>query len=250
MAKLYLDDIRQEFYSLGWELLSTTYKNLKTPLDARCPVGHNIAVTYEKWRKKHECPICAAKENKSNVPDAIPEKVAGARRVLALDDATSITGWSLFDGNKLIGYGKINMTKANPIARMAGLKQWLINAIKLWDPDLIGLEDIQLQKYRDNHGEEKSQVKMFKTLAQLQGVLLTTLFELKKESAVIYCNTWRSALQFSSKTRTDQKREAQLKVKNWYGVAVSSDEADSICIGRYLVEKYMRNNYLIEWGME
>lgn len=250
MAKIYLDDIRREAIANGWELLAEKYYNLKTDMKMRCPVGHEVYIPFGKWRQKHECPLCNQKANAVNLPQIIPQKTRGVRRVLALDDATGITGWSLYDGINLIGYGKINMGQDESIARIVGLRQWLISVMKQWEPDFVGLEDIQLQTYNNKSGVPCQQVKTFKTLAQLQGTLLATLFEAKVQCTLVSCNTWRSALHFTSKTRTDQKREAQLKIRNWYGLNVTSDEADSICIGKYLTEKYMRNNYIIEWGNE
>ena len=43
------------------------------------------------------------------------------------------------------------------------------------------------------------------------------------------------------KNRADQKRAAQVKVKGWHNENVTQDEADAICIGKYLTEKYLRN---------
>ena len=46
----------------------------------------------------------------------------------------------------------------------------------------------------------------------------------------------------------DQKRAAQLLVKEKYDKNVTQDEADAICIGLYMVEKHMKNNEMIDFS--
>ena len=74
------------------------------------------------------------------------KKKKGVIRVLALDDATSTTGWSVFDDNNLVSYGKVVMNNQDVIKRISGMRQWLLSAIRNWKPDVVGIEDIQLQK--------------------------------------------------------------------------------------------------------
>ena len=57
--------------------------------------------------------------------------------------------------------------------------------------------------------------------------------ENKIEYSIVPSATWRSYCKITGKTRTDKKRSCQLKIKEWYKISVSEDEADAICIGRY-----------------
>lgn len=50
---------------------------------------------------------------------------------------------------------------------------------------------------------------------------------------VVPAATWRNHSEIKGKTRTDRKRNAQLKVKRFYDVSITQDEADAILIGRY-----------------
>lgn len=50
--------VKADALSKNWEVLSETYKNLKTPLIYKCPKGHIVEITYEKWRKRPECLVC------------------------------------------------------------------------------------------------------------------------------------------------------------------------------------------------
>lgn len=212
-------------------------------MEFECPMHHRAFMMQKKFRKAPVCPVCTEQANTIEIRDKIPKKEKGVIRVLALDDSTSTTGWAIFDDGKLIGYGKITMSQQDTIKRIAGMRQWLLSALTNWKPDVVGVEDIQQQTGTYNVG-------MFKTLAHLQGVLLVTQEEEKVERVVIHSATWRSDCNFKSKTRTDQKREAQRKVHEWYDISATQDEADAICIGRYLANQYVKNNFLLSWGGE
>ena len=244
MSRLNLADIQHEVDAAAWHLCSREYKNLDTEMEFDCPVKHKVFTTLKKGRRNPICPVCLEQSNIKEIQDKVPKKEKGVIRVLALDDATSTTGWSVFDDNNLVSYGKVVMNSQDVIKRISGMRQWLLSAIRNWKPDVVGIEDIQLQKGPNGN------VSMFKTQAQLQGALLVTLEEEKIEKVVVHSATWRSNCQFTTKTRADQKREAQKLVYKWYQADATQDEADAICIGRYLANKYIKNNFLLSWGEE
>lgn len=240
MARLDLGDIRQEIKEAGWILISTDYKNLNEPLVMGCPRNHEVRISLAKWRKNKLCPQCTKKLNKAEIKAIIPTKVSGKRRTLALDAATSNSGWALYDDEVLISFGKINLQSFDVIERIQQMKDWLKQSAEKWSPDIIVLEDIQLQQGRF------ANVNTFKVLAQLQGVLLVAARDLKIETQVILSTVWRSSLSFRTKTRADQKREAQKLVLDWYGVECTQDEADAICVGRHSVQHYLSHK-LTKW---
>ena len=102
--KILLEDIRAEVEREGWKLLSDEYKNLDTELIFECSEGHKIYSSWKKIRQKIECPICKDNYNKINCSKVI-SKEKGSKRILSIDQATKITGWSIFDNVKLIKYG-------------------------------------------------------------------------------------------------------------------------------------------------
>lgn len=244
MARLNLEDIQQEVNATAWHLCSVDYVNLDTEMEFDCPEKHKVFTTLKKWRRKPFCPVCEENLEKKEIRDNIPRKEKGVIRVLALDDSTSTTGWCVFDDSVLVGFGKISMNNQDVIKRMSGMRQWMLSAIHNWKPDVVGVEDIQLQKGPNGN------VSVFKVLAQLQGVLLVTLAEEKMDAVIVHTATWRSHCNFTTRTRADQKREAQKLVYGWYGEEVTQDEADAICMGRYLADKYIKNNFLLSWGEE
>lgn len=249
MAKLKIEDIRNDFVEEGWELLSEKYVNLNGELEAKCPLGHLNYVSYGKWRKNKGCAICA-EHNIVHVPEAdVPVREKGVVRVLALDAATKDTGWSVFDDGILVSYGVFRVSGDDSVKRMATLRQWLSGALDAWKPDKVAIEDIQLQTYY-NAASRKTEynVTLFKTLAQLQGALLVSLYEKKVEYCTIYVATWRNYCGISARYRDDQKKAAQRKVNEWYGISVNNDVAEAICLGKYTAEKYMKNNTMVRWG--
>jgi hypothetical protein len=39
-SKIKIDEVKTEVEAHGWKLISSTYVNLKTPLELECPEGH------------------------------------------------------------------------------------------------------------------------------------------------------------------------------------------------------------------
>ena len=240
MARIKMEDIRAELNKDGWKVISEEYVNLDTEMIFECPEGHRIYTSWKKIRQKRECPICKETYIKLNEQKIIPKK-NGEKRVLALDQATYKTGWSLYDGNKLIKFGIFETTLQEEIARDNAIKTWLISMIYNWKPDCIGIEGIQFQEKSE---ERKMGVTVFETLSRLQGILMETCYELKIPYKICPVNVWRKHCKVRGKTRTDKKRSMQLLVKEWYNITISNDEADAIGIGKYLSD--MTLSYTIE----
>lgn len=230
MARITILDVKNELISYGWLLNSTSYKNLDSDLEMVCPDGHTVYLSLKAWRKKKECPECVKKQMKKVSNMSVTIKTPGVTRILALDDSTTVTGWSVFDGDTLVSYGKITMNQGTAISRIAGLNDWLVDMIRQWNPDLVALEDIQQQ----------SNVQMFKILAWLQGSLLHTLFKLDIDTRIIHVSQWRSTCNLKGRSRPELKAAAQALIKQNYGLTVTQDEADAICIGYHVIKKEVR----------
>lgn len=230
-GKLKYEDVKQDIEKGGWHLVSTDYVNLKTDLELKCPEGHLNYVSYEKWRRgTYECPIC--KQNRTQYMDNIAVKKNGYR-ILAFDQASITSGWSVFDDEKLIKFGHWSSDGRHSTERIAQTKQWMASMIKKWNPDKIIFEDIQLQTYKKNPSEVVEMVTTFKKLAHLQGVLKNYCYENGLIYKVVVPSTWRHHSEVKGNNRTDQKRSAQIIVKQLYDINVSQDEADAILIGRW-----------------
>lgn len=229
--------VENHFREQGWTLLSDTYKNLDTLLTVECPKGHQIEITYGKWRKKMTCPKCFAGD--AFTKHEVPQK-SQAKRVLALDAATENTGYALYDDAKLLTYGVFHVSGTLPTdERINTVKRWVQEAIKTWSPDIVGVENIQLQNYGGKYGTPAAQVRTFQTLANLQGVLIDALYELGVQYDLVYPSAWRSWCGINSGDQNREAKKAQSKaaVKMWYGIDCTDDEADAICIGKYFVNE-------------
>ena len=101
MARLKYEDIQKEIQLEGWILQSKEYVNLKTDLELICPNGHLNVFSLEQWRRHKSCPIC--ENNKYANVDSQPVKKNGYR-VLAFDQASITSGWSVFDDKELVKY--------------------------------------------------------------------------------------------------------------------------------------------------
>ena len=246
MGTINIYSVRNALEAEGWQLTSEVYKNLKTPLEMVCPVGHKQEQTFDNWRKHKICDICMAGDPYKVKKNKVPKKGTDTQRILALDAATSITGYSIYDDKVLVGYGTFHTTTTlTATERINQVKNWLKAALKEWEPDFVGIENIQLQKYGNR--DTDVQVKTFQTLANLQGVLLDVIFEACIDSDLVRPSVWRSycGINDGDQRRDAKKKQAQAKVKVWYDMTCTEDEADAICIGKYFCSKLKTK---ITWG--
>lgn len=227
----------------GWKLISNVYKNLDTELEMECPAGHRQMQTYKNWRKHPLCEQCMAGDPYKIKKNKVPEKDSDTVRILALDAATNITGYSIFDNRDLISYGTFKTKGDNAEVRIHEVKEWLRAAIAEWEPDFVGIENIQLQSF----GNNQYQVETYRILANLQGVLIDTLLEASVDHDLVSVNTWRNYCNVGQGTgRENKKKQAQEKVKLWYNQNCTQDEADAICIGKYF--SHLLKNTKSTWG--
>lgn len=152
---------------------------------------------------------------------------------IGLDQATVVTGYSVFKNHDLVDYGKIT-AEGSDFMRYSQQKESiikLINTIKKQYPNesvKIMLEDIQMQRNTTT----------FKQLAQLQGVVATGILEHFPEIKFdfIYAAQWKGFAKIKGKNRTEQKRNAQQAVIDMFNITATQDEADAILIGYYIAQ--------------
>ncbi len=151
--------------------------------------------------------------------------------LLALDQSSRITGWSVFKDGKLIDYGKFTLDEKDIGIRLSRFREIVIELIHSYSPDEVAYEDIQMQNNVANN------VQTFKVLAEIYGVLSELLTEMHIPHTSILSTSWKSTLGIKGKTRQEQKQNAQKYVTNKYNIKVTQDIADSVCIG----EHYLNN---------
>ena len=149
-------------------------------------------------------------------------------RLLALDQASRVTGVAIFDDDKLVKYGTFEIKSNQELGKR--LTQFLENLDKLYAAynfDAIAYEDIQLQM---------GNVETYKKLAYIQAMIL---FWCEKHEKNLYClspSHWRKILKDKygmswGRKRVEQKQTAIDFIQEHYKKEVDSDTADAICIG-------------------
>lgn len=244
MAKIHLDDIRTTLAAEGWSVISDTYKSLDTEMEFMCDEGHHVFSTWKKIRSKRECPTCKQNAHINQTP-TIPSKPRGATRILALDQASHITGYAVFDNGELVKYGTYEAPNGEEVERLAAVRDWVVSMISNLKPDYIGIEGIQFQEHSSTSG--KMGVTVFQTLAHLQGTLMLACYDAGIPFVLCPTNTWRNKCGVKGRSRADRKRSMQLLVKQWYDVSVGEDEADAIGIGTYLVKNVWPSAQVVNW---
>lgn len=149
-------------------------------------------------------------------------------RLLALDQASRVTGVAIFDDDKLVKYGIFEIKSNQELGKR--LTQFLENLDKLYAAyhfDAVAYEDIQLQM---------GNVETYKKLAYIQAMIL---FWCEKHEKNLYClspSHWRKVLKDKygmswGRKRAEQKQTAIDFIQEHYEKEVDSDTADAICIG-------------------
>ena len=149
-------------------------------------------------------------------------------RLLALDQASRVTGVAIFDDDKLVKYGTFEIKSNQELGKR--LTQFLENLDKLYAAyhfDAVAYEDIQLQM---------GNVETYKKLAYIQAMIL---FWCEKHEKNLYClspSHWRKILKDKygmswGRKRAEQKQTAIDFIQKHYEKEVDSDTADAICIG-------------------
>ena len=144
-------------------------------------------------------------------------------RVLCLDQATKVSGYSVWDNGKLVKYGHISsdVRENNPFLRMRIMGNKIVELLKKYSPDYVGIEGVVFQRNYCTYSQ----------LSQMQGVIFEILFENEIDFTVIEASAWKSFCGIKGKKRVEQKLNTIKMVKEKFGLDVTEDEADAIGIG-------------------
>jgi Holliday junction resolvasome RuvABC endonuclease subunit len=160
-------------------------------------------------------------------------------RLLALDQASNISGYAIFEDGKLLKYNKINLTDYDLADKLVLLRKQIANLIQEWNIDEVIIEDIQLQ------GNVTNNVKTFKVLAEVFGVIYELVNEMNIKNSAVLASEWKSTLKIKGRDRTAQKRAAQQYVIDNYNIKPTQDECDAICIGAHY---YLKDKQEFDWS--
>lgn len=210
------------------------YENLKTDMVFTCKECKNrIVSNFESIRHPNwKCPHCDGQ--KVSYVGKPPKKEG--YRIIACDQATQNFGISIYDEGKLV-YFDVMEFSGELDKRYANIMKFMENVVSNWEPDLVVLEDIQLQQ--NSYGGYNA----FKVLAGLLGVIKAVLAKHNVNHIEVLNKVWQAKFMISGKDRATQKKNVVKKVKELFDVNVSDDVADAILIGKWAVsERKGKNN--------
>lgn len=156
-------------------------------------------------------------------------------KLLALDQATRTTGYAVFNDGVPVIVGHFTITKDDFADRLVEIRNTVIKLIEEYDIDTVAFEDIQLQN------NVVQNVKTFKMLAEVFGVILELLQERKMTYYVVAPNVWKATFKIAGKGRDTEKKLAQQYVLNEYNIKCTQDEADAVCIGIHIIKNINTN---------
>ena len=159
-------------------------------------------------------------------------------KYLALDQATRVTGWAIYDEDKnLKASGKFSIAANKDMGKR--LAEFINEINVLWNTfnfDKIFYEGIQYQ----NNAET------YKKLAYIQAILLYFAQTYNIPVKEMTPSHWRSILKDKhnwkfGRARAEQKKKAQEFVEKHSNIVESEDVCDAICLG--LAALYEEDNY-------
>ena len=164
-------------------------------------------------------------------------------KILALDQASVTTGYSIFDNDKLIDYGKFTIEDDDIGVRLVKIRNKVNQLIEDNGIEKVVFEEIQLQNNVVNN------VQTFKVLSEVYGVILELIQEKELPYLTVLAGTWKSFLGIKGAKRQEQKRNAQAFIQNTFQIKATQDVCDAICIGLYATgKKVVNENAGFDWS--
>lgn len=200
------------------------YVNLQSELVFKCKkCGKPLISSFENIRNENwTCPICSVQEVK--YVGKPPQK--SGYRIIGCDQATQKFGISVFDDGKLVYFDCIEF-QGELDARYASIYSFMDRVLKHWEPDLVVIEDIQLQQGTTGG------YNAFKVLGGLLGVMKAVIAKHKIPHKEVLNKVWQAKFMIGGKDRMTQKRNVVKKVHDLFNIDVSDDIADAILIGKW-----------------
>lgn len=151
-------------------------------------------------------------------------------RILAIDQASKHSAFSVGENGKLTDYGELNVS-GDGDDRIYKMTCLIKNKIQEVQPDIICIENIQLQA---------GNVSTYQLLARLQGMIIWVARELNIPIYIIPPVTWKATLGICRGKRDEQKRKCLEIIEQKYNLELygNDDIADSIGILTHAIHNY------------
>ena len=145
-------------------------------------------------------------------------------KVLSFDQSTKISAYSIFIDGKYVESGIIDLHKIKDTSeRIRAMGVELGKTIEKYAPTKVVLEEVAQQ----------SNPLTLKLLARIQGVIIGFCAAHNIGTYIVEPSKWRSTLCFrqgAGVKREELKAQAMKYVKDVYGLELSEDSCESICI--------------------
>jgi Holliday junction resolvasome RuvABC endonuclease subunit len=154
-------------------------------------------------------------------------------RVLSMDQSTRVSGYCLFEDDKYVCSGVVDMSKIEleTPERSFEMAKALWKIIKKYQPDYLILEETSQQ----------SNAQVLIVLSRLQGMIIGYAEAHGVNVHIILPTQWRKMLGFSQGSkvkRAELKKQSADYVKEKYGFDLSEDENEAIAINDAARKKY------------
>lgn len=161
-------------------------------------------------------------------------------KLLALDQAAKVTGYTVFDDKDVVACGKMEVKPTMEMEKR--LRKFVDNLSELesqYHFDRIAFEDIQMQM---------GNVSTYKVLAYIQAVIMLWCEEKKMPYQILAPSHWRSIIKSKygvtfGRKRAEQKAAAHAFAMEQTGgkIEMTEDMADSYCLGLACIESSKHN---------
>lgn len=146
-------------------------------------------------------------------------------KVLSFDQSTKISAYSLWIDGEYVEVGVIDLHKIKDTSeRVRAMGVELCKTIEKYNPDAVVMEEVAQQ----------SNAMTLKLLARIQGIIIGFCAAHDIDTYIIEPSKWRSTLHFkqgSGIKRAELKAQSIEYIKTEYGLDLSEDACEAICIG-------------------
>lgn len=160
------------------------------------------------------------------------------QKILSFDQSTKLSAYSLWVDGQYKESGCIDLHKMKDTSeRVRAMGVELCNTITKYKPQIVVIEEVAQQ----------SNPLTLKLLARIQGVIIGFCAAHNIDTYIIEPSKWRSKLNFklgSGVKRQELKAQAIQHVKDVYGLDLSEDECEALCISEAAHKIYCFD----DWG--
>lgn len=146
---------------------------------------------------------------------------------LAIDASTKASGVAIFNQNKLEQYKCIQCNESNVLDRIDFMMEQIQDVYLHFLPQIIVMQDVLPEEVGHNQN-------VYKALIYLQAVLVSMFHKYNRNVKLMTASHWRKLCGIKTGrgiTRPQLKRQSQNLIKGIYGINVTDDISDAICIG-------------------